>query len=158
MSQEGISTVYAHDHDELDNFLKEFQCLKRKDFDVAKPFFRSFKNGLLRHISWEEEILFPVFEFKTGMKDSGPTAVMRREHTLIKKALEALHEKVRQHNPDSEQEEQVLVSLLREHNDKEEQILYPAIDVMTTAQEKELIFKQMTAVPKEPSGGCCCGH
>ena len=52
----------------LDVFLKQYQSLKRKDFAQAKPFFRKFKFGLQRHILWEEEIFFPVFESKIGMK------------------------------------------------------------------------------------------
>jgi len=77
---------YGHDHEELDDYLKQFQSLKRDYYAQAKPFFRKFKFGLQRHILWEEEIIFPIFESKTGMKDSGPTAVMRQEHVLIKEA------------------------------------------------------------------------
>ncbi len=158
MANENISGFYAKDHDELDDFLKQFQSLKRDDFAKAKPFFRNFKFGLQRHILWEEEILFPIFESKTGMKDSGPTAVMRQEHVLIKDALEALHLKVRQSDPDSDAEEKVIIDLLSSHNQKEENILYPAIDQMTTAEEKQILFQQMDAVPQDRYASCGCHH
>src|ERR1039457_4288254 len=102
MSTQGVLHFYAHDHDELDSFIRQFQSLTRDDFAQAKSFFRKFKFGLQRHILWEEEILFPVFESKTGMKDSGPTAVMRQEHVLIKESLEVLHLKVQTTDPDSD--------------------------------------------------------
>ncbi|MBF0571774.1 MAG: hemerythrin domain-containing protein [Candidatus Omnitrophica bacterium] len=159
MAIERITEFYAKDHDELDWFLKQFQAFKRQDFDKAKPFFRSFKFGLQRHILWEEEILFPVFESKTGMKDSSPTAVMRHEHILIKEALEDLHGKVREHDPDSDIEEKTLIDILSQHNLKEESMLYPAIDKITSDQEKKELFDQMRALPEARYGRCeCHGH
>ncbi len=158
MSQKGVLEFYGHDHDELDNFLKEFQSLKHKDFAQAKAFFRKFKFGLQRHIIWEEEILFPVFEEKTGMKDIGPTAMMRHEHVLIKEALEALHSKVSQNNPDSDAEEKILIDILSSHNYKEENILYPAIDQMMTAEEKQILFQQMEGITRDRYAGCGCSH
>jgi regulator of cell morphogenesis and NO signaling len=158
MLETDVSILYGHDHDELDAFLKQFQNLKRVDYAKAKPCFRQFKFGLQRHILWEDEILFPVFESKTGMKDNGPTAVMRQEHLLIKDALELLHLKVQRNNPDSDAEENVLIDLLKNHNEKEEKILYPAIDQLTTTEEKKKLFQQMQEVPQERYATCGCHH
>ena len=158
MKTQGVLDFYGHDHDELDGFLKSFQSLKRTDYAQAKPFFRKFKFGLQRHILWEEEILFPVFDLKTGMKDCGPTAVMRDEHVFIKEALETLHLKVQKNNPDSDAEEKVLIDLLSTHNAKEENILYPAIDQLATKEEKQVLFKQMEGVPQERYAACGCHH
>jgi len=158
MSTQGVLDFYGHDHEELDDYLKQFQSLKRDYYAQAKPFFRKFKFGLQRHILWEEEIIFPIFESKTGMKDSGPTAVMRQEHVLIKEALEMLHLKVQKNNPDSDAEENILVDLLSRHNYKEENIIYPAIDKLATAEEKQVLFKQMEGVPQERYAACGCHH
>lgn len=158
MSTKSVSGFYGQDHDELDNFLKQFQSLKRSDYAQAKPFFRNFKFGLQRHILWEEEILFPVFESRTGMMDSGPTAVMRQEHVLIKEALEELHQKVQKNDPDSDTEEKTLTSILSSHNYKEEHILYPAIDKITTAEERKVLFKKMESIPPERYAVCGCHH
>ena len=158
MSTQDVLNFYGHDHDELDDFLKKFQSLKLKEYAQARAFFRKFKFGLQRHILWEEEILFPLFESKTGMTDSGPTAVMRQEHILIKAALEALHLKVQKNDPDSNKEELTLVDLLTSHNYKEEKILYPAIDKLTTAQEKAVLFNQMKELPQERYASCGCHH
>jgi iron-sulfur cluster repair protein YtfE (RIC family) len=158
MPPQGVLTFYSHDHDELDGFLKVFQSLKRSDFARAKLFFRQFKFGLQRHILWEEEIIFPVFESKIGMKDNGPTTVMRQEHVLIKEALEALHLKVRASDPDSDAEEKILIDILTSHDDKEEKVLYPAIDKLTTAEEKQKLFQQMKEVPEERYASCGCDH
>lgn len=144
-----ISTFFEEDHDRLDGLFKSFQSLKRRDFAKAKEAFKEFKFGLQRHIVWEEDLLFPLWEEKTGMSEGGPTAVMRREHRQIGDCLEAIHQKVQQQNPDSDREEQALLELLGNHNMKEERVLYPAIDNVTGEKERETIYGAMKDIPEE---------
>ena len=150
-----VSDHFEKDHDRLDGHFAEFQKLKRADFPAAKANFKQFMFGLKRHIVWEEEILFPLFERKTGMTDGGPTAVMRHEHGLILARLDALHAKVRAGDPESDAEADALLAVLKDHNVKEEQILYPGIDRLLASGELEDIEKAMSGVP-EPT--CGCGH
>jgi iron-sulfur cluster repair protein YtfE (RIC family) len=157
MNQQTVSTYYEHDHDRLDGLFKNFQELKRTDFPKAKEYFREFMFGLQRHIIWEEEILFPLFDQKTGMYNSGPTEVMRQEHRLIRKYLEAIHDKVKARDPESDYHEQMLLNTLFMHNQKEEYILYPAIDRSLGDKERESIFTSMQNVPEERYAHCC-GH
>jgi regulator of cell morphogenesis and NO signaling len=156
--QETISAFYEQDHDRLDELLKTFQKLKRADFAKAKEAFKEFKFGLQRHIVWEEDVLFPLWEEKTGMSEGGPTSVMRAEHRQIGQQLEAIHDKVAEQNPDSDQEEQVLLELLGSHNMKEERVLYPAIDQLTSAEEREIVFRNMKSIPEERYKLCCGQH
>jgi iron-sulfur cluster repair protein YtfE (RIC family) len=76
MNHPSISHHYGQDHDRLDDLFRQFQALKLSDRESAGRAFQEFKAGLERHIAWEEEILFPAFENKTG-QTSGPTQVMR---------------------------------------------------------------------------------
>lgn len=158
MQELQVEDFFSHDHDELDAAFAEFQKLKRSDYDAAKEYFKKFKFGLQRHIAWEEEILFPLFENATGMREGGPTAVMREEHRLIKDSLELIHKKVQMKNPESDQDESALLSILKTHNDKEESILYPAIDRMVSGKDRQAAFEQMKAMPKESYMTCGCGH
>lgn len=157
MSNLTVQTSFAHDHDRLDQLLETYRRLKRADFAQAKQAFREFKFGLQRHIIWEEMILFPLFEEKTGMRDRGPTAVMRAEHREIGRCLEALHDKVRRQDADSDQEEQALLRALFAHNQKEENVLYPAIDRLLSEEEKAAAFKTMEELPEEAYRTCCGG-
>jgi iron-sulfur cluster repair protein YtfE (RIC family) len=150
-----ISTFFEEDHDRLDGLFKQFQSLKRSDFAKAKEAFKEFKFGLQRHIVWEEDLLFPLWEEKTGMSEGGPTAVMRREHRLIGDCLEAIHQKVAEESPDSDREEQTLLELLGNHNMKEERVLYPAIDNVTSDQERETVYRAMKTIPEERYKVCC---
>ncbi len=149
-----VTSYYEDDHDRLDELFKQFQQLKRLNFMKAKEFFKEFKFGLQRHIIWEEEILFPLFEQKTGITQ-GPTEVMRQEHRIIGKYLEAIHEQVKVKNPDSDENEQLLLNVLLMHNQKEEQILYPTIDRSLMDSERAEVFTTMKNMPKERYNFCC---
>lgn len=141
--QDNISQFYGHDHDALDGHFQEYRNIKHEDYEKAKKSFREFEAGLQRHIIWEEDILFPLFEEKTGMNNSGPTFVMREEHRQIKEYLKKIYAKVEQNDPDTDSEEQSLFDLLKSHNQKEENILYPAIDQVTSDGEREAVFERM---------------
>ncbi len=140
-----ILEFMSEDHDRLDNKIKMYSAEKLVNIEQANGIFLFFKRELERHITWEEDILFPIFERKSGIKDDGPTSVMRIEHIQIKNHLqkikEKLHAKIIQ-NPCKE--EVALFKMLESHNEKEENILYPGIDNLTNEQEKEQIIKQMS--------------
>jgi regulator of cell morphogenesis and NO signaling len=154
-SGEGVRSYFEKDHDRLDSLFKEFQRLKRIDFVKAKQNFAAFKFGLQRHIIWEEEILFSLFEQKTGISNAGPTFVMRQEHKQIGKILEEIHSKVKAADPASEREEEALISILGLHNMKEENVLYPAIDECLNEMELEDVFVKMNSIPEERYQTCC---
>ncbi len=155
MHTQKITTYYEADHDRLDELFRNFQQMKRTDFSQAKTFFKEFKFGLQRHIVWEEEILFPLFEQKTGISHGGPTDVMRGEHRVIKSYLEDIHDKVKAQNPDTDTEELALLEILSAHNQKEEMILYPAIDRSVTSAERGKVFTSMENMPAEHYHQCC---
>ena len=149
---ETINRFFGQDHDRLDELFRAFQRLKRWDFAKAKEAFVEFQFGLQRHIVWEEDLLFPLWEEKTGMSDGGPTFVMRTEHSRIRQQLEAIRQKVAEENPDSDQEEQALLATLGTHNMKEEQVLYPALDQITTFEERAAVYHNMKQIPGDRYG------
>ena len=153
--QKTVTAFYRKDHDRLDDLFKAFQTSKRSDFAKAKEAFKEFKVGLQRHIVWEEELLFPMWEEKTGMIEDGPTPMMRFEHSQIKQLLDAIHHKVEGQNLDTDQDEQALVNLLSSHNRKEERALYPAIDKVTSVEERQAVFLNMHNIPEERYKRCC---
>ncbi len=158
MTTIAITEQFGADHDRLDELFAGFQSLKRRDPAAAKEKFKAFLKGLTRHIVWEEDVLFPLFEERTGMTDSGPTAVMRQEHRRIKGHLDAIHDKVRVGDPDSDAAEKALLELLSAHNMKEESILYPAIDAGLDQAGLEAARKAMDAIPQERYACCCHAH
>ncbi len=147
MSERTISSMFDEDHDRLDELFKSFHLLKHTDSAKAQKAFVDFKTGLQRHMVWEEDVLFPLWEKKTGMTEGGPTFVMRQEHREIMEGLDAIDRKVQAQNPESDQEEQAFMDLLERHNMTEEEVLYAAIDRATSADERETVFQAMNKIP-----------
>lgn len=146
MSALSINEALTEDHDRLDNLLESFQERKAKDFARAKDFLVKFTLGLQRHLRWEETILFPLFEQKTGQ--TGLTDTLRGEHEEIREWLAALGKKIEQNEPDSDEEEKRLINELGGHNAREEYALYPELDKLLTDVEKKAAFEAMSAVPE----------
>ncbi len=143
--ENNISSFMSKDHDRLDEIFERFT----QSHDGKSMIFHEFKQGLQKHIVWEEQILFPVFEQKTAITQ-GPTEVMRQEHLQIKDLLERIQQDVT--NTAAARQ---LHELLLQHNIKEEQVLYPAIDEVTSAAEQQEIIKKIQELPKEAYCACC---
>ncbi|NOS79162.1 MAG: hemerythrin domain-containing protein [Nitrospira sp.] len=146
MPERTISTMFDEDHERLDALFKSFQTLKRTDFPKAKSAFLEFKAGLQRHVVWEEDILFPLWERKSGMTGGGPTIVMRSEHREIGDRLESLSRKIQAQNLETEREEEFLLDLLDRHNMSEEEVLYPEMDHIISPEEREAAFRAMEKI------------
>jgi regulator of cell morphogenesis and NO signaling len=99
-----------------------------------------------------------MWEETTGMVEDGPTPVMRFELDQIKQPLDAIHQKVEANNLETDQDEEALLALLGSHNRKEERTLYPAIDNVTSAEERATVFSSMNAIPKDQYNACCNQH
>ena len=152
---QAITKFMGQDHDRLDRLFREFQAMKGSNFGKAKHSFSEFMRGLQRHIVWEEEILFPLFEDQTGMQDRGPTAVMRMEHRRIREFLEEIHDRFIHGETDTDEIEKALLDTLAAHNKKEETILYPWIDQSLSEQDADTTLARMREVPEERFDHCC---
>ena len=127
-----ISEFMEEDHDRLDNIFAEFQKKKREDPVKAMEMFLEFSQGLRRHIGWEDDTLFSLFESRMNLP-GGPTAVMRMEHGLIKDYLAQIQSSA---GGETEEIERALAAALDSHNMKEEKILYPWIDQAVPEAER----------------------
>ena len=63
--------------------------------------------------------------------------------------------KVEGRNPDTDQDEQALLQVLGSHHRKEERALYPAIDNVTSAGERETVFQNMKTIPEDRYNASC---
>lgn len=138
---ETINLFMGRDHERLDKVFKDYLDAKRKDPVTAKKLFSEFKYGLIRHIAWEEDTLFNIFENKMSM-NNGPTTVMRQEHELINDCLKKINHKLENNDFNNDEIELELLSQLKVHNEKEEFILYPSIDRCLNDIELKKILDQ----------------
>lgn len=142
-----INEFLTEDHGRLDELLEGVQEWRPKDHVKAKEFLLAFGSALRRHLRWEETILFPLFEQKTGQ--TGLPHTLLGEHQEIREWLEALTRKLEQNDADSGYEEKMLVEELGGHNAREEYALYPELDRLLTDEEKNRVFEAMAAVPED---------
>lgn len=146
-----VAEFLGKDHDRLHILLVEYQRERTTDRAKAVTTFREFRDGLERHILWEEGLLFTQFEMKTGMYEAGPTIVMRREHTEIQSLLAAIQEALETGTSAIEPLEARLQAVLTAHNEKEEAILYPWIDRALHGRELARIVEQMQTQAARPA-------
>ncbi|OOZ40329.1 hemerythrin HHE cation-binding protein [Solemya pervernicosa gill symbiont] len=135
-----ISDYLADDHQRCDRFFADAEAqVADGAWDKAAAGFQTFHAAIERHLSMEEELLFPTFEQATGMM-GGPTDVMRMEHEQMRALFGSMAGAVAAHDGDSYLgDAETLLILMQQHNAKEEQILYPMFDQVLGAQSSELI-------------------
>lgn len=135
-----ISQYLTEDHEHCDALFAEAEsAVARRDWTTAVAGFRAFETDTLRHFRREEEVLFPAFEAQTGMT-GGPTDVMRQEHGQMREALAAMAGALaRRDGQRFLGQSETLLMLMRQHNLKEEQVLYPMCDRAMAEQADGLL-------------------
>ncbi|HRH81969.1 MAG TPA: hemerythrin domain-containing protein [Thiobacillaceae bacterium] len=135
-----IADYLTEDHQHCDDLFADAEnAVGGRDWDTAQTRFQDFQRATLAHFAREEEVLFPAFEAATGMA-GGPTQVMRAEHVQMRQTLADLTSALARRDAQvylglSE----TLLMLMRQHNMKEEQILYPMSDRALAAECDELV-------------------
>ena len=138
-----VNQYYTEDHEHLHAALHRFQSLKAGEPGKAKEAFQGFKAGLERHILWEERILFRWYDQQLGHLRNCLTAVLRREHAQILVYLDEISRKLAQGNFATGDEETRLETVLRLHNQKEEDAFYPAMDQILNDEQRAAVFVAM---------------
>lgn len=151
-----VEALLEDDHHRIDQMYDDVlqAVLKQKPPMSQKLLFKLFKSGLLRHVHWEEKILFPLYEelrneqlaaeepaseaagsekpIVDGIKH---TQLLREQHAEIEQHLDDLEEDLASGLEASAL--QLLGELLKHHNDNEERTLYPAFEALNSAEMKE---------------------
>jgi len=117
----------GHQHcDEL--FVRAEELIADGQWDKGLEVFVQFGEELNHHLNMEEEVLFPEFEKQTGSA-AGPTQVMRSEHVQMRDLLSDMQTAAEQQNQDDYLGlSETLLIMMQQHNNKEENILYPMTD------------------------------
>jgi hemerythrin-like domain-containing protein len=118
----------AHHRHCDDLFIAAENSVVRGDWAAAASAFARFHDQMKTHFEAEETLLFPAFESATGMS-GGPTQMMRHEHEQMRGLLAQLAAACAAHDGDSYAgAAETLLTLMQQHNMKEENILYPMCD------------------------------
>lgn len=141
-----ISDFLVPDHKRCDSlFAAAESAASQGDWDGAKSGYGQFKDALLHHFAMEEEVLFPAFENRTGMKQ-GPTSVMRSEHRQMTELLNQMYSALARKDANAYLgDADTLLIIMQQHNIKEEQMLYQMAD-QALAGELDGLLERMRAL------------
>jgi uncharacterized protein (DUF2249 family)/hemerythrin-like domain-containing protein len=141
----GVNEALAWDHDRLDTLEQEaFAARAAGEHQRGAATYALFARGLRRHIAFEEHVLFPEFEARTGFTpEQGPTAVMRAEHRQIEALVEQIARTIGDPAASVGALRQRLHEILGAHNMKEEQVVYPGTDQAMTPEERDELVRRI---------------
>lgn len=132
-------------------FLEHQEALLRRNFPLALRRLRSYERRIKRHIQEEEELLMPVYS-RAGKVPGGDPQLFIGEHQRIAEFIERLKKllprKKGQGKNATRQAIEILYQeamfrwLIEHHDEREKQILYPTLDRVTTAAERESILEK----------------
>jgi uncharacterized protein (DUF2249 family)/iron-sulfur cluster repair protein YtfE (RIC family) len=157
-SARAVGEFLKTDHRRLDKIFSDHHrpAIETREWVEGLKAFTEFQTGLRRHIRMEEEVLFSEFEERSGIREGGPTDVMRMEHQEIMAIMDDIRRitEATVNNPaegvtltkDLKYLGQSLAQLLYTHNQKEERILYPHSDTMMSEEERDAVVRKMQII------------
>ena len=124
--------------------LKELDLLEKAatgpkvDREQVEKFLHFTETFAEPHHKKEETVLFPELEKRGIPKDGGPIGVMLFEHEIKRGYVRDLREALEK-NQEKQMKEKglVIVDILREHIDKENNILYPMAESVLSKEDLE---------------------
>lgn len=140
-----VSDALGWDHDRLAHLeVSAFVARAAGDSETARRWYEAFASGLRRHIAVEEQLLFPLFEKRSGLPgNAGPTEVMRVEHREIERLLGEILRTIGDPAKLPDQARAAFHDILEEHHLKEEGMLYPALDEVLGRDEADDLVSQI---------------
>ena len=118
--------------------------LEARNISQAKKSIELLEKEFNRHsLNKEEKVLFPEIE-KFMPRENGPTGMMIIEHKDLTESIK----KFKQINNSENLNEtgSYIINLLREHIDKENNMLFMMADMHLDAKQKEIILKKFREI------------
>lgn len=124
-----ISQYLEQDHQHCDDlYMQAEEHVAANRLAEGAAAFQQFILAFELHLAREEHLLFPALEQHLGSQ-SGPTVVMRNEHEQMRAILRQMLGAIEHADIDSFFDyADHLRMLMRQHNLKEENVLYPMAD------------------------------
>ncbi len=141
---DNVTAYLSWDHARLDALLHEAGVrVADGRWPDAVESHTLFERGMQRHIRLEEEIVFPLFEARSGIVD-GPTAVMRDEHRCMRRALSLMRAGIDAEDADGYAEALSFLNSVRpDHDAREESILYPMTDRLLAPRDRARVAARL---------------
>jgi iron-sulfur cluster repair protein YtfE (RIC family) len=146
-----LAELLEEDHARLDAIADEMLRNLHLDPVRAVVLAHHFSEGMRRHVTSEEAVLFPPYRAHFGASGDATSATMEREHRAMVHYLDRLRAVaermllVHERDQAAGEVQRVLRGLgavIAEHSDKEERIMFPLLDrTLGEEQRAELLRK-----------------
>ena len=131
------------DHEDLVTLIDQFLSHIKNNSDQSVDIFSNFKRNLQKHFHWEEKVLFPLFEERTGLTGADTTFVLKNEHVQIKSMFINKIEKMlsEKNFPEILLLAVGLEEMLSMHRTLETDVFYPWFDESLDLIERDRVLK-----------------
>src|SRR3989344_2067335 len=148
MPNENPLEILKKEHETVLKVLNNLETdLEARNISQAKKSIELLEKEFNRHsLNKEEKILFPEIE-KFMPRENGPTGMMIIEHKDLTESIK----KFKQINNSKNLNEigSYIINLLREHIDKENNMLFMMADMHLDAKQKEIILKKFKEIDRK---------
>ncbi len=144
-------------HADLDAAFAEHQfALLHTEFGKALELLTAYETALLAHMDDEEKILLPLYTERAEIERGGSEKLFLDEHEKMRHLITLFRDATEELGKETKPERHLIRLLDREafykrlcshHDIREENILYPALDKVTTAEERIALFERLTSRP-----------
>lgn len=138
-------------------FLRHQEALLASDLEQARRLLLEFEATLYHHIQVEEEILLPVYAERAGRVPGGPPELFLGEHRNLKTFVAEFKERLGEMRPGAPglrrqtitlfDREAVFKQVVEHHDLREQNLLYPHLDRVTTPEERAALLARCTTDP-----------
>ena len=134
-----ITDAMIAEHSRCDEmFLKAEEAVANGDWEQAATLASAFEKDIEQHFLMEETILFPAYAMKTNM--SSVTQAMMMEHMQMRQLIFEIEESIKAKNQEHTLGvAETLLTMMKQHNRKEERKLYIMADSSLRAEADELL-------------------
>jgi regulator of cell morphogenesis and NO signaling len=148
---DSLDDVLGADHARLDALLSSLtEAIDRRSQDAVVQLKR-FSGGLVRHMTWENEVLFPAVRGLATPAQRKSIESLEIDHERLRETLGALDAAVAAADFGAARDHGTwLKTLLQGHNYDEEHGVYVEADRLLTADDRRRLAEQFRGVPEAP--------
>lgn len=148
MANKNPTDILRKEHDIVLNLLDKIEkCIEKKDTKSSEKNIAILDEEFSRHsLNKEEKALFPEIE-KFMPREGGPTGMMIMEHEDLVNSIKKFKEAAKNKNIEKLNDTGGhIISLLREHIGKENDILFMMAEMHLDDKQKKLILKRFEEI------------
>ncbi len=136
-----LTDAMTSDHKRCDEiFVQAEEAVSKGDWESAATQFKAFEEAIEQHFLMEETVLFPTYSAKTNL--NSVTDALMNEHMQMRIMIFEAGESIK--NQDQEQflgQAETLLTILQQHNRKEESKMYTMADSSLRGEIDGLLTK-----------------